>query len=156
MFVARLLSHRLFLLPLTFVVTVLIAILMYQELVLVLSEHSWALLEQLKEEEESIAILLIGYGVLLEGRQTLLGWANQDESLPSEMTHRCEYYGFVLLALGLFIEIVDQCIAFVPSYEVAIWIELLVNYPMNLYAFYLLFQTLVTLSKVELDTAHSQ
>ena len=68
--------------------------LMFHEVQLLLSSLQVAELMELKEDEESIAILLVGFGVLLEGRHILQNWVAGEEVESSETTHKCEYYGF--------------------------------------------------------------
>lgn len=152
MFVANVLSHRLFLLVTTLFVTVLTAALMWQEVALFLAHADLHTLHQLKESEESIAILFVGFGMLLEGRHILQEWAAKpNEVAMTKTTEGCEYYGFVLLAFGLFIEMVDQALSFVDSAQIAIWLEILINYPMNIYGLYLLVRVMLMLANSELD-----
>lgn len=148
---ARLLSHRYFLLSATLLVITIVVILLLQELQLLLF-HSWEDLHQVKSDEESIAILLIGFGVLLEGRQTLLNWAEKsnapsDKGAPSDgiVTHHCEYFGFLILTVGLFIEIVEQCVILFDEPQVHLITELCINYPLNLCGLYLMLRALLVL-----------
>lgn len=68
MLFTKLLANRLFLLFISLIVTGIIGTLMVHKLELMFSELSHETLAQLKEDEEGIAILLVGFGVLLEGR----------------------------------------------------------------------------------------
>ncbi|TMO55316.1 hypothetical protein [Pseudoalteromonas phenolica] len=151
MLFTKLLANRLFLLFISLVVTGIIGTLMVHELELMFSELSHETLAQLKEDEEGIAILLVGFGVLLEGRHILQNWIAGHEVEATETTHLCEYYGFILLALGLFIEIFDQITNLIHSPLVVFWTEVLVNYPINLYAMFLLFKIIVALANPQAD-----
>lgn len=71
MFIPKLVAHRQFLLLIRKVVSTIIVMLMFHELQLMLSEHTLEHLHEIKEDEEGIAILLVGFGVLLEGRHIL-------------------------------------------------------------------------------------
>ena len=145
MLVTKLLASRLFLLIVTFVVTGIVAFLMVDELLLLTSHTDPETLLKLKEDEEGIAILLVGYGVLLEGRHILQNWIAGKEVGESHITHHCEYYGFMLLALGLIIEMFYQLTAIININTVTYWTEILINYPINLYALYLLIRVLLVL-----------
>lgn len=151
MFFAKLLANRLFLLFLTLVVTSLVSILMVHELHLFFAGHSEHTLMELKEDEEGIAILLIGFGVLLEGRHILQNWIAGEEVEATATTHKCEYYGFILLSLGLFIEIFDQICNLIANNTVTLWMEILINYPINIYAMFLLVKVFLILADTSKD-----
>lgn len=155
MFIAKLLAHRLFLLTITLFVIAIIGVLMVSELQLFLAHHYHESLETLREQEEGIAILLVGFGVLLEGRHILQNWVAQKEVETSETTHHCEYYGFVLLALGLIIEMVEQLTKLVHIPDFTFWSEILINYPINLYALFLLSKVAFILADAKSDLVES-
>ena len=51
----------------------------------------------------------------------------------------CEYHGFIITAVGLFIEIVDQVLSFFEaSHTVVMGIQFAVNYPLALYGIWIL------------------
>jgi hypothetical protein len=151
MFIPKLFAHRQFLLLISLVVSTIIAMLMFHELQLMLSEHTLEHLHEIKEDEEGIAILLVGFGVLLEGRHILQNWVAGQEVESSETTHQCEYYGFILLSLGLFIEIFDQITNLINNPLFLFWTEVIVNYPINIYALFLLIKIMFALVDPELD-----
>lgn len=153
MFFPKLLANRLFLLLISFIVVAIIGALMFHEVQLLLSSLQVAELMALKEDEESTAILLVGFGVLLEGRHILQNWVAGEEVESSETTHKCEYYGFILLSLGLFTEIFDQITNLVGKDEFLYWTEIFINYPINIYAMYLLTKVMVYLADAESDIA---
>lgn len=151
MLIPKILANRIFLLLITLVVATIIGILMFHELKLMLSELTPQMLAELKEDEEGIAILLVGFGVLLEGRHILRNWVAGTEVDTSETTHQCEYYGFILLSLGLFIEIFDQITNLIHSPQFVLWTEILINYPINIYAMYLLIKVALVLADEQAD-----
>lgn len=155
MHLPKLLAHRLFLLFLAVVVVVLVATLMVMELQHFFSAHYLDAVVKIQQEEEGITILLIGFGVLLEGRHILQNWIAGHEVETTQTTHLCEYYGFILLALGLFIEMFEQISHLLHSPEITFWIEVLVNYPINAYSLYILRKVAVILSDVQSDTVPS-
>ena len=154
MFIAKLLAHRLFLLTITLFVAAIISVLMVSELQLFFANHYHDSLEALREEE-GIAILLVGFGVLLEGRHILQNWVAQREVEPSKTTHHCEYYGFVLLALGLIIEMVEQLTKLIHNPDFTFWSEVLINYPINIYALILLGKVALILADNRSDMVQS-
>jgi len=100
----------------------------------------------IEDEQETIGVLLVGLGVLLEGREL---WTRKFAGLEvSETTHgnlnfACEFYGFHLLVLGLLIEVLDQGMAFFSEYFVVVAIfEYGLYLPLNLLAICLLGVTL--------------
>lgn len=145
MLVTKLLASRIFLLLITFIVTGIIVFLMLDELHLLINHSDSETLLKLKEDEEGIAILLIGYGVLLEGRHILENWIAGEEVEASHLTHQCEYYGFMLLALGLIIEMIYQLTTIINIDSVSYWTEILINYPINIYALIILIKLLFIL-----------
>ena len=68
--------------------------------------------KEMYDDSETIAILLIAIGVLLECRETLLKRALREEQEDdaalnlSTVDHDLEYYGVVLLILGLTVELI--------------------------------------------------
>ena len=152
MLFTKLLAHRLFLLFITFIVTGIIGFLMVDELHILLNHTDRAALMELKEDEEGIAILIIGFGVLLEGRHILQNWIAGEEIEASHTTHLCEYYGFMLLAVGLIIEMVYQLVSLVDNHTLSYWVEVLVNYPLNVYTMYLMIKVMFVLFDPKSDT----
>jgi len=145
MLLTKLLVHRLFLLFLTFIVTGIVGYLMIDELQLLLNHTDRAALLELKEDEEGIAILIIGFGVLLEGRHILQNWIAGEEVPESHTTHLCEYYGFMLLAIGLIVEMVYQLVEIIDINSITYWAEILVNYPLNIYAIVIMVKVMIAL-----------
>jgi hypothetical protein len=95
-------------------------------------------------DEETLAVLFVGVGVLLEGREVFTSRiskttgkapANQDEELDEE----CAYYGMIILSIGLLIEIIDQFMTLIEhSPYVTFFLQFGINLPLNIYGIVLL------------------
>ncbi|MFN0204654.1 MAG: hypothetical protein ACKVTZ_24275 [Bacteroidia bacterium] len=115
--IAKFLANRWFMLFLTFVTLLLLFFLVFERVETVLLTHNLNAYESLLEDGETIAILLVGLGVVLESRETLLRKSRQGEEDKSEekaqWEHDLEYYGVLILVLGLLIEMGAQVIRFI-------------------------------------------
>ncbi len=92
--------------------------------------------EELVRDQENIALILIGIGSFLLGRTVLLKWLDDFANPEVELTDtckKCEINGFFLIALGSFMEILDQLILHVEGmFEVGVILELIFNFPLDL------------------------
>lgn len=136
------LSHPIVLAVITWVIVILIGNIMFQEISAMIS-HAEGLenAHEIFKQEQTVSIMLVGLGVLLEGRQLLLSWIlNEDElAVHKDKNLACEYYGFLIMSVGLLIEIIDQVLAFsITNTELLLFLVFSINYPLNLYALYLL------------------
>lgn len=96
-------------------------------------------------EQETIGILLVSIGVVLEGREVFARHVfrvNDFDNMPEqdELNLACEYYGFYILVVGLLMETANQLSAvFEHQHNLVIAIQGLFNLPLNLLAIGLLF-----------------
>jgi hypothetical protein len=139
---AKYLSHPLVLAIITWLIVILISNIMVQEVIAMLQHFDGEeISHDIFKQEKTVSVMLVGLGVLLEGRQLLLSWIFNEEELQvhNEKNLACEYYGFLIMSVGLLIEIIDQFLEYaITSSELLLVMEFCVNYPLNLYALYLL------------------
>lgn len=124
--VAKFLANRWFMLFLTIINLLLIFFLFYERVEIMLKTFRMTAYESLLDDGETIAILLVGLGVVLESRETLLRKSRQgsfmqqgDEFIDEEKAeweHELEYYGVLILILGLLIEMLAQFIRFMNAH----------------------------------------
>lgn len=117
---AKFLASRGFMLFLTCATLLLLLFLLYERIGEVLATFRFGDTPQFLDDGETIAILLVGLGVVLESRTTLLRKSRQGthagpEKPESERDLDFDYYGIVILIIGLLIEIGAQFIHFVNA-----------------------------------------
>jgi uncharacterized membrane protein YidH (DUF202 family) len=110
----------------------------------------------IEKNEETLAILLIGFGVVMEGREIFSRKVKhmikkKDFEEHHELNDISEYYGFILLVIGLFIEIVDQIARYAHNYEnFVLFLEAGVNMALNGIAFIYIVAALIRIFKVKI------
>jgi hypothetical protein len=142
--ISRLLANRYFLATLVFASALVILGLTVREILILLGKdglHAVAIMD----EEETVGVLLVGLGVLLEGRELWtrkFAGKREGESKFGTLNFDCEFFGFHLLVLGLFIEVVDKLMTFVANQH---WVIMILEYgvylPLNLLGIWLLMRT---------------
>ena len=116
--IARFLANRWFMLFLTGATLLLLIFLIYERAEALLTTFRLENYQNLLDDGETIAILLVGLGVVLESRETLLRKSQQGAPKtehPSVRDEDFEYYGVLILILGLLIEMGTQFIRFVNN-----------------------------------------
>ncbi|KMT64617.1 hypothetical protein [Catenovulum maritimum] len=92
-------------------------------------------------QEEGIAILLICFGVVLEGREILLKrFASKKQlDIQHDTNEACEYYGLMLLIIGLVIEVFAVFAHLIDLHPIFnFYSQVCITMPLNLYSVYLL------------------
>ncbi|MGF1578716.1 MAG: hypothetical protein ACFCD0_05070 [Gemmataceae bacterium] len=151
-FLERVLVSRTFLIVVSIIVLGSVFALTLNQLAIVFSKFQFD--RAAVEDEETIGIFFIAFGVFLEGRELLalrvLHTDGEHESPEQEETnHICEYYGFVLLVIGLAIELVDQICRMIEGLTSTVLVlEVGINVPLNLWGVWLLFVTIYKLGMV--------
>ena len=114
----------------TLILTVLVAIIQIRAVV----AHPLAILvQQLIDDGETIGVLLIATGVLLEGRESILKRALREDGRDDDTLHLSaverdlEYYGVVLLIIGLTIELIVAITSYLNEHARAIQVFLSVE-----------------------------
>ena len=107
--------------------------------------------EALVKDQENIALILIGIGTFLGGRRILLKWleemVNPDIQLADSNTRECQIYGFYLILLGSFMEVLDQLILHIESLiDIGVILELCLNFPLDLLSAFILARLFLLLS----------
>jgi hypothetical protein len=142
--VVKLLAHRYFLFMITFLSAIISLRLLVREILFLLKVEEVDSLEKLFLDEETLAVLFVGIGVLLKGREVFTGEASkvtgkERSSQDEELDDQCAYYGIMICSIGFLIEIVDQMMGFfVNSPYFSLGIQLGINFPLNIYGFVLL------------------
>jgi hypothetical protein len=137
---AKLWINRKFLLLLTVIVIAVSLTMMLAQWRTLLSAAGLARVQAIIDNEETIALMLVGLGALLEGREVMSRWVGGPHD--ATLSEACEYYGFMILTVGLLIEISDQLAAVCESIpQLVLGLQFLVNLPLNIYAIGLLLAT---------------
>lgn len=94
-------------------------------------------------QEETVSLLIIALGAILQGRSSMVSWlvnsGAADEAREERLSEICDYHGFFILQVGMFVEIVDQVGDYYEAYpKLILAAEFLVNYPLNLWALFML------------------
>ncbi|KZN48039.1 hypothetical protein L1077_09895 [Pseudoalteromonas luteoviolacea] len=99
-----------------------------------MDEHGY---QNIIDNEATITILLIGFGAVMDGRKILSkrAWdSKQDPSLEQHklLNETSEYYGFMLIVIGISIEIVDQLASYMRNFQVELlmfeaWFSIVLN-----------------------------
>lgn len=139
---AKYLSNSLVLALITWVIVLLMGNIMVQEFIAIIhhvkgDEEVYKIVKQ----EQTISVMLVALGVLLEGRQLLLGWFCTEQEIQKEQDKNlaCEYYGFIIMSIGLLIEIIDQFLTFtIKDSDWLLIVVFSINYPLNFYALIML------------------
>lgn len=120
MMVARVLASRWFMLFLTCATLLLLIFLIYERVESILTTLHLEDYHLVLDDGETIAILLVGLGVVLESRSTLLRKSRSAAHIvhtkaESERELDFEYYGIIILIIGLLLEIGAQFIRFINT-----------------------------------------
>ena len=105
-------------------------------------------------KQETIGILLILFGVFLEGREVLarkVFRVEEFDHLPYQnvMNHVCEYYGFLLLVIGLGIELINQACVWIDAlHRLVLIVQASIGLPLNIWAIILLAITVAKLTTI--------
>lgn len=151
--VARFLASRWFMLFLTSATLLLLLFLIYERVEALLATFRFVDYHSMLDDGETIAILLVGLGVVLESRSTLLRKSRQGihptQTMPdSERDHDFEYYGVIILIIGLLIEIGAQFIRFINNrlgFEGAPFIARLLMQGLGVVALFVLVRIIILL-----------
>jgi len=155
---AKYLSNSYVLALLTWVIVLLMGNIMVKEIFAIIHHiEGDQEVYKLFKQEQTISVMLVALGVLLEGRQLLLGWLYTEEEIQNEQDKNlaCEYYGFIIMSIGLIIEIIDQFLAFtIQDSEWLLIAVFSINYPLNLYALAMLITIGIKLLQPSKKTKH--
>lgn len=155
---AKYLSNSYVLALLTWVIVLLMGNIMVKEIFAIIHHiEGDQEVYKLFKQEQTISVMLVALGVLLEGRQLLLGWLYSEEEIQNEQDKNlaCEYYGFIIMSIGLIIEIIDQFLAFtIQDSEWLLIAVFSINYPLNLYALAMLITIGIKLLQPSKKTKH--
>ncbi|MCF2907380.1 hypothetical protein L1285_03500 [Pseudoalteromonas sp. DL2-H2.2] len=77
------------------------------------------------DNESTITILLIGFGAIMDGRKIFSKRLLESKNDPTLEQHSAlnatsEYYGFMLIVIGIAIEIVDQITRYLRTFDIDI------------------------------------
>ncbi|KZN44984.1 hypothetical protein [Pseudoalteromonas luteoviolacea] len=99
-----------------------------------MDEHGY---QNVIDNESTITILLIGFGAVMDGRKILSkrAWdSKQDTRLVEhkQLNETSEYYGFMLIVIGISIEIVDQLANYLRNFHLELlvfeaWFSIILN-----------------------------
>jgi len=155
---AKYLSNSYVLALLTWVIVLLMGNIMVKEIFAIIHHiEGDQEVYKLFKQEQTISVMLVALGVLLEGRQLLLGWLYTEDEIQNEQDKNlaCEYYGFIIMSIGLIIEIIDQFLAFtIQDSEWLLIAVFSINYPLNLYALAMLITIGIKLLQPSKKTKH--
>jgi len=130
----------------------------YQEVVALMGHFDASGLEVVQAREETIAVLLVGFGVLFERRRQFVRIALRTEDvahLPDQhqLSDICQVHGIYVLVIGFVIEVVDQLLGFLdPGTRTALVIESCINVPLNLLALGILVRAALHIASVRMTT----
>ena len=147
--------NRAFLLFPLFVITFVAVSVTFEEINFLSKHFDDEAVKFIQKNEETLAILLIGFGVVMEGRENfskkvLKLLDNETFSEQHELNEICEYYGFILLVVGLFIEIIDQIALYLHEYHTLVLIlEAGVNLSLNFISIWFMMVAAYRIFKVE-------
>jgi len=149
---ANFLANRFFLMVLV-VLSIAVSLgIMFGEMTLI---YDGLVSGQVSMAEDTLAVLFVGVGVLLEGREVFTEWiakrsGEETSEEDEELGHQCGYYGMLILSIGLLIEIIDQALNFVETFPyVIVGVQLAINLPLNIYGIFLLGVVFIKLLKVK-------
>lgn len=155
---AKYLSNSYVLALLTWVIVLLMGNIMVKEIFAIIHHiEGDQEVYKLFKQEQTISVMLVALGVLLEGRQLLLGWLYTEDEIQNEQDKNlaCEYYGFIIMSIGLIIEIIDQFLEFtIQDSEWLLIAVFCINYPLNLYALAMLITIGIKLLQPSKKTKH--
>jgi len=155
---AKYLSNSYVLALLTWVIVLLMGNIMVKEIFAIIHHiEGDQEVYKLFKQEQTISVMLVALGVLLEGRQLLLGWLYTEDEIQNEQDKNlaCEYYGFIIMSIGLIIEIIDQFLSFtIQDSEWLLIAVFSINYPLNLYALAMLITIGIKLLQPSKKTKH--
>ncbi len=135
---AKLWIDRRFLLSLSAVVFIVSGALMTGQLRELLAGKG-DLASVILDQDETIALMFVALGCLMEGRAPISEWLGRKSPEDEALNDTCEYYGFMILMVGLLVELLDQVLGILKlSGTALLGFEFAVNYPLNLYALGLL------------------
>lgn len=140
----KLVGKRGFSAIITGVVFLILLPLVYQFIVIAVSDgDSEEKIKKLVQDQENIAVILIGIGTFLAGRKVILNWldnlVNPDVKLTDSSIKECDINGFYLILLGSVMEILDQLILHIESFfDIGIILELTLNFPLDLLSLFIL------------------
>jgi len=155
---AKYLSNSYVLALLTWVIVLLMGNIMVKEIFAIIHHiEGDQEVYKLFKQEQTISVMLVALGVLLEGRQLLLGWLYTEDEIQNEQDKNlaCEYYGFIIMRIDLIIEIIDQFLSFtIQDSEWLLIAVFSINYPLNLYALAMLITIGIKLLQPSKKTKH--
>lgn len=153
MMIARFLANRWFMLFLTSATLLLLSFLIYERVTALLATFRLDNYPNMLDDGETIAILLVGLGVVLESRSTLLHKSKQgthatNSAELSERDHDFEYYGVLILILGLLIEMGAQFIRFATTHldsEITLLVARIIIHSLGFIALFVLVRIIILL-----------
>lgn len=161
--IAKFLASRFFLLLLTGASLLLLLLLTFDRVAQLVRMFRFPDYASSLEDSMTISTLLVGLGVVLEGRAVLLKKANQAHALVAgslfhEVDEEFEYYGVFILILGVLLEIINQFIGFLNAHHYVGGMPLLVRLLMQglaLIALFVLARVVVIIFRMD-TTSHQK